>query len=123
MNPFIWYERYGARHGISEDKWKGIVDYIAEKHRMTTAEYINRVNACYSEYLAIRWISDIDHLLESRDEVHMAFIDRALRLGLAIHVVIELFGSLKIKEYFVNNQTIELVAERKGVFAARLRTQ
>ena len=120
MNPFIWFEKYGERYGISIDKWNNAVEYIAEKHMMTTFDYINRVNACYSEFLAMRWAIDINSKLESEGYIHQVFIDRALKMQLNIAVVIELFGSAETKIYFCDKQTIDLVIERKTLFELRL---
>ncbi|MBQ4901244.1 hypothetical protein KB559_20585 [Paenibacillus sp. Marseille-P2973] len=120
MNPFIWFERYGDRHGVTLEKWNRIVDYIAGMHGMTTIDYINRVNTCYCEYLAIRWVNRISQLVERNGTVRRFFIDNALRNNLNIHIVVELFGSLEVKEYFNNNETIELVKERKHTFFKRI---
>lgn len=120
MNPFIWFDRYGDRHGVTLDKWNTIVEYIAEKHRMTTVEYTNRVNACYREFLAMRWIKRINYMLELEGEVHPVFIDNALRMDLNIHVVVETLGSMKLKDYFNSIETAELIKERKHVFYIRI---
>ncbi|CAG7648159.1 hypothetical protein ACFQI7_12995 [Paenibacillus allorhizosphaerae] len=120
MNPFIWFERYGERHGISIEKWNYAVQYIAEKHRMTTFYYINRVNACYIEILAKNWVEKINSRIEPDGNVHPVYINNALKMNLNIPVVIEQFGSVKTKEIFQLSETIDLIKQSKSWFVSRL---
>lgn len=120
MNPSIWFETYHKRHGISIEKWNYAVRYIADKHKMAVSDYINRVNACYSEIIATKWIAEINSKIEADGKVHLVYIDRALRNNLNITVVVGVFGSSKTKDYFRSNQGLELLRERKEDFQSRL---
>ncbi|WP_419872765.1 hypothetical protein [Candidatus Pristimantibacillus sp. PTI5] len=120
MNPFIWFKEYGNRHGVTREKWDDVIKYIAEKHGLSVCDYTNRVNACYSEIIAKKWIADINSKIESEGNVHLVFIDRALRNNLNIAVVAGLYGSSTTKDYFRSSQGLDLLKERKEVFQSRL---
>jgi hypothetical protein len=93
MNPFLWFERYGERHGISLEKWNDAVQYVAEKHKMTTFDYIH----------------DVD-------------ISNALKMKLNISLVVELYGSDITKKVFLDNETINLINRNKADLESRLKT-
>ncbi|MFF0828154.1 hypothetical protein ACFYU8_14825 [Brevibacillus sp. NPDC003359] len=114
MNPFIWFERYGERHGVSIEKWNSAVQYIAEKHDMTSDEYKNRVNACYNEILALRWITRVNFRIESGESIHYVDIRNALKMNLNIPVVVEMLGSIETKNAFLDQPTIDLVNQLKA---------
>ena len=118
-NPFLWFKRYGERHGISRDKWKAAVEYIAKKHGLSSTEYENRVNACYSEVLAERWITDVNSRVNT--DLNLTFvINRALRMKLNIPVVVELFGSTSTQQLFNDKETIKVMNKIKVMFNRRL---
>jgi hypothetical protein len=119
-NPFLWFERYGERHNISIEKWNMAVEYIAEKHGMTSYDYRNQVNACHSEIIAIRWIAHVNQSIESNGRVHPVNISNALRANLNITTVVEMFGNTRIKEAFLDNETIKLINEKKNWLESRL---
>lgn len=119
-NPFLWFERCGERHGISSDKWDAAVEYIANKHGLSSIEYENRVNACYSEIRAERWMEDFNSMVIR--EINMVtniksylspHIICALRKNLNIPVVVELFGSTLTRQLFNDKETINLMNELK----------
>jgi len=112
-NPFYWFERYGKRHNVAVVKWNAIVDYIATKHSMTTIDYINRVNACYIEIVALNWISRVNRRIYQEGSIHYVDIRNALKLCLNMSVVIELFGSKMTKEVFKDSKTISQINEVK----------
>jgi 5-methylcytosine-specific restriction endonuclease McrA len=116
MNPFIWFNRYGERHMVEKRRWNEIVEYIAKKHRMTSIEYIHRVNVCYSEVLAKKWITDVNARIEGEEFKHFFYINRALRMNLNISVIVELYGSLKSKEYFFNEKMLDLIKQLKDKY-------
>lgn len=86
----------------SREKWTRAVQYIAEKHDMTSDEYINRVNACYNEILALQWITHVNSRIESGASIHYVDIRNALKLNLNISVVVEVLGSIKTKNAFLD---------------------
>jgi hypothetical protein len=122
MNPFLWFERYGERHGISLEKWNDAVQYVAEKHKMTTFDYISRVTECYSEILAVKWITSVNSRIESRGYIHDVDISNALKMKLNISLVVELYGSDITKKVFLDNETINLINRNKADLESRLKT-
>ncbi|MED1801996.1 hypothetical protein [Brevibacillus porteri] len=113
-NPFIWFERYGEKHGISIERWHSAIQYIAEKHGMSVFEYKNRVYACYSEILAVRWITHVNSRIELGASIHFVDIRNALIMNLNIPVVVETLGSIETKNAFLDQQTIDLVNQLKA---------
>lgn len=117
LNPFIWFEHRGKKHGISIEKWNSAVQYIAEKHGMSAFEYINRVNACYRELLAVRWITHVNSRIESGASVHYVDIRNALKMNLYIPVLVEMLGSIETKNAFLDPETLDLVNQLKARYA------
>lgn len=122
MNPFIWFARYGLKHGVSSEKWNNAVQYIAEKHGISTFDYINKVNACYSEVLALRWVADVNSRIESEGYHLSHLIERALRMNLNIPVVVELFGSSITKEIFLEKEATSLLNEKKAWYESKFKS-
>ncbi len=120
MNPFQWFERYGKRHEISNEKWNAVVHYIAEKHKMSVFDFTNRVNACYSEVLALRWIEKINARVESHEFIHSVYFYNALKMNLNISLIVELYGTEKTKECFHQSNTIRQISECKSWFEQNL---
>jgi ribosomal protein S8 len=87
---------------------------------MATFDYISRVNECYSEILAVKWITRVNSITESEGYIRSVDISNALKMNLNMPFVIELFGSVKTKEVFQNNETIIELNQSKSWFESRL---
>jgi hypothetical protein len=48
-NPFLWYERYGAAHGVDASAWNNLIRYLAEANEKSVESFIDYINAQFEE--------------------------------------------------------------------------
>jgi hypothetical protein len=48
-NPFTWFSENKERFGLSEDKFRDVIAYLADVNRMTVDEYTAYVFNCYEQ--------------------------------------------------------------------------
>lgn len=47
-NPFVWYVEARQRFGLSDEKWRLLIEYLANINETTTFEYAAYVYECFS---------------------------------------------------------------------------
>jgi hypothetical protein len=116
-NPFEWIEGAKTKFNIDMSVWNKAVEYIANKHDISPAEFQNRVNECFNHLSVKRVIKYLNKLLNMNKRPPYFYVNSLLKQGINIEVAVEKFGNKKAKQFLKVEETQNYIKKAKEKLA------
>ncbi|WP_226680715.1 hypothetical protein [Sutcliffiella horikoshii] len=118
-NPFIWFENLDelkVKYGLCDQKWWTVVEFVAAKHNMSAFEYKIKVNNCYWEVIAEKYMEILNYRLENYPSKYKPYsiIWFFLKNCFNLDVVINRFGSKDAKKFYYAKETCRKIELHKA---------
>lgn len=116
-NPFEWFSKAAPKHNLDVQKWNDAVEYVANKHKMTSSDYERRVNECAIQVKTRSSIYSLNKAInQNRFKPPYYLLRHLLQKGVVLEVAVQKYGYKKTKQFlkgkevesYIDNYKVEL---------------